>query len=109
MKCKTYALYPNLSFYRPYTYKDTVTNCNSQEIASRVSSLKSDISKLEQYETVLDLHKLLIEQSIRNITEDIDNKKYMYVTHDDFAKCFSPDEHVLVINSPLNSCIQVEV
>lgn len=94
---------------RPYTYKDTVTNCNSQEIANRVSILKNDIHKLDQYENLLDLHKLWIEQSVVNVTEDIDNKKFLYVTHEDFTKCFDADDVVLVLNSPLNACLQVEV
>lgn len=70
--------------------------------------LKNDISKLEHYESVIDTHKSWIEQSIINITEDIDNKKFLYVSHEDFSNCHDAEEIVFALNGPTNSCIQIE-
>lgn len=57
------------------------------------------------YEQELDLHRLWIEQSIRNTTEDLDTKKYLYVTSDDFLKCFNDNDAVLIINAPLDKSL----
>ncbi|XP_022901283.1 transcription factor E2F4 [Onthophagus taurus] len=93
--------------WKPYTYKDTLPNCNTQEIAGKVLNLKSELSKLESYENILDRHRLWIEQSIKNITEDLDNRKYLYVTSDDFLQCYG-DSTIIAFNTPLNSTVQVQ-
>ncbi|XP_050310943.1 transcription factor E2F5 [Anthonomus grandis grandis] len=72
------------------------------EYSYKVSSLKKELLRLEEYEHELDLHKLWIEQSIKNTTEDIDTSKYLYVTSEDFANCYSKDRTILVINAPIN-------
>lgn len=64
--------------------------------------MKKELSKLCDYEQELDLRRLWIEQSIRNTTEDIDTKKYLYVTSEDFLKCYDDIDTVLIINAPLN-------
>lgn len=98
-----------LFFLRPYTYKDPLSNCNSQEIASKVAALKNDLNKLENYESLLDQHKIWIEQSMRNTAEDIDSKKYMYLTHQDIINFAENDDTMLVINTPSNSDLEVQV
>uniref|UniRef100_A0AAX7T107 E2F/DP family winged-helix DNA-binding domain-containing protein n=1 Tax=Astatotilapia calliptera TaxID=8154 RepID=A0AAX7T107_ASTCA len=46
---------------------------NTQLLANRLVELKSDVKGLEQMECVLDQQKLWVEQSIKNITEDLCN------------------------------------
>lgn len=65
--------------------------------------MKKEFSKLCDYEQELDLHRLWIEQSIRNTTEDLETKKYLYLTNEDFLKCFNNSDTVLIINAPLNN------
>lgn len=50
-----------------------------------------------------------MEQSIKNITEDIDTKRYLYVTSDDFAKCYGSEDTITVLSTPFNSTFQLEV
>lgn len=94
--------------FRPYVYKDT-SNCNTQEIASKVAYLKSEISRLDNIENLLDLHKLWINQSIKNTVEDVDNKKYLYVTQNDLCQAFSSDDRIIVLNCPLETHFKIEV
>lgn len=65
--------------------------------------MKKEFSKLCDYEHELDLHKLWIEQSIRNTTEDLETKKFLYVTSEDFLKSYNNSDTVLIINAPINS------
>lgn len=72
--------------------------------------MKIELTKLCDYEQELDLHRLWIEQSIRNTTEDLDTKKYLYVSSEDFLRCYKDSDTVLIINAPLNkSHIKFEV
>ncbi|KAJ8967502.1 hypothetical protein NQ314_002817 [Rhamnusium bicolor] len=89
--------------WKPYTYKDCLPGANTQEFSLKVAQLKREISKLSEYEHELDLHRLWIEQSIRNTTEDLETKKYLYVTDEDFSNCFDDSDTVLVINTPINN------
>lgn len=61
------------------------------------------MTKLNEYEHELDLHKLWIEQSIRNTTEDLHLKKYLYVTNEDFSNFYDKDETVVIVNTPVNN------
>lgn len=65
--------------------------------------MKRELSKLSEYEHELDLHRLWIEQSIRNTTEDLDTKKYLYVTSEDFSSCYENNDTVIVVNTPVNN------
>lgn len=72
--------------------------------------MKKELAKLSDYEQELDMHRLWIEQSIRNTTEDMDTKKYLYLSSEDFLKCNNDGDTVLIINAPLNkSHIKFEV
>lgn len=94
---------------RPYTYKDSIPNCNSQEIANKVLTLKSELNKLENYENLLDRHKLWIEQSIKNLTNDIDSKKYLYATREDFIECSGTNDRFIAFNAPFDTNLQIQV
>ncbi|KAI4461000.1 transcription factor e2f [Holotrichia oblita] len=93
--------------WKPYTYKDTIPNCNSQEIANKVLNLKGELNKLENYENLLDRHRLWIEQSIKNLTDDIDSKKYLYATKEDFVECFGTNDRIIALNTPFDTNVQI--
>ncbi|EFA09573.1 transcription factor E2F5 [Tribolium castaneum] len=86
--------------WKPYTYKDALPGCNTQEFALKVTNLKKELAKLDEFEQELDKHKLWIEQSIRNTTEDIQTKRYLYVNNEDLSKVFMEDETVILLNAP---------
>ncbi|KAJ3643073.1 hypothetical protein Zmor_025809 [Zophobas morio] len=88
--------------WKPYTYKDALPGCNTQEFALKVSNLKKEISKLDEFEQELDKHKLWIEQSIKNTTEDIQTRRYLYVNNEDLSKIYIEDNTVLVLNAPID-------
>ncbi|XP_044269603.1 transcription factor E2F4 [Tribolium madens] len=87
--------------WKPYTYKDALPGCNTQEFALKVTNLKKELAKLDEFEQELDKHKQWIEQSIKNTTEDIQTKRYLYVNNEDLSKVFVGDaETVIVLNAP---------
>lgn len=43
-----------------------------------------------------------IEQSIKNTTEDLQTKNYLYVTSEDFANCYNIEKTVFVFNVPVD-------
>ncbi|CAG9860791.1 unnamed protein product [Phyllotreta striolata] len=88
--------------WKPYTCK-CLPDSNSQEFNLRISDLKRKIHKLNEYEHELDLHRLWIEQSIQNTTEDLESRKHLYVTDDDFSRNFDNDDTVIVVNTPVNN------
>lgn len=90
---------------RPYAtpeYDHQQAAGNNVECSSRIAKLKQELSKLDEYELELDLHKLWVEQSIRNTTEDLQTKKYLYVTSEDFANCYNIEKTVFVFNIPVD-------
>ncbi|XP_018568044.1 transcription factor E2F5 [Anoplophora glabripennis] len=89
--------------WKPYTYKDCLPGANTQEFSLKVAQLKRELSKLSEYEHELDLHRLWIEQSIRNTTEDLETKNYLYVTNEDFSSCYEDNDTVIVVNTPVNN------
>lgn len=97
-----------LTFFRPSTYRESIPG-NTQEFQERVAHLKKEINKLDEYEQQLDRHRLFVEQSILNVTEDIDTARYLYVTHEDLVKCYGNDSTVIVVNAPFNTNVAVQV
>ncbi|XP_044754828.1 transcription factor E2F5 isoform X2 [Coccinella septempunctata] len=89
--------------WKPYTYKNSLPGCNTQEFAIKATNLKKELSKLDEYELELDKHRTWVEQSIKNITEDIETKKMLYITHNDLKKCFCEDQSVVVVNCPVGA------
>lgn len=94
---------------RPYTYKDTVPSCTSSEIAGKVSLLKAEISRLDNMESLLDIHRTWIDQSIKNTMDDLDNKNLLYVTYEELLDTYGLEETLLILNMPLDSTLKVEV
>ncbi|XP_030914300.1 transcription factor E2F4 isoform X2 [Geospiza fortis] len=48
------------------------------------------------------------QQSIKNVTEDMQNSRLAYVTHEDICKCFTGDT-LLVIRAPSGTRLEVPV
>lgn len=68
--------------------------------------MKDEIKKLEDHEHLLDTHTQWIQQSIKNIENDIVNKKYAYISYEDVKENF-PDDFVLGIQAPPDTELSV--
>ena len=82
--------------------------CNTREIADRLVLLKAEIGELEQRERELDQHKLWVQQSIKNVTDDVGNHQMAYVTHEDICRCFKGDT-LLAIQAPSGTQLEVPI
>ncbi|KAJ7398629.1 E2F transcription factor 4 [Pitangus sulphuratus] len=57
-------------------WKGVGPGCNTREIAHKLIELKADIEDLEQREQELEQQKMWVQQSIKNVTEDMQNSRY---------------------------------
>lgn len=89
-------------------WKGAGPGCNTQEMSDRLSTLKGEITRLEEHEKMLDTHKQWIQQSILNILEDGDNNRLAYLTYQDIRSCFD-DETILAVQAPHGTPLQVPV
>ncbi|NWS60675.1 E2F4 factor, partial [Chunga burmeisteri] len=91
-------------------WKGVGPGCNTREIAHKLIELKADIEDLEQREQELEQQKMWVQQSIKNVTEDVQNSRYplSYVTHEDICKCFTGDT-LLVIRAPSGTRLEVPI
>ncbi|NWW21236.1 E2F4 factor, partial [Falcunculus frontatus] len=91
-------------------WKGVGPGCNTREIAHKLIELKADIEDLEQREQELEQQKMWVQQSIKNVTEDMQNSRYplSYVTHEDICKCFTGDT-LLVIRAPSGTRLEVPI
>lgn len=80
--------------------------CNTQEVGEKLTDLKEEISKLEDHEQLLDTHTRWIQQSIKNIENDIINRKYAYITYEDVKENFA-DQFVLTVQGPSDTELTV--
>lgn len=87
-------------------WKGAGPGCNTQEMAERLSLLKKEISMLEEHEQRLDTHKQWVQQSIRNIADDVENRRMSYVTYNDICSCFEGDT-VLAVQAPSGTELDV--
>lgn len=87
-------------------WKGAGPGCNTQEVSDRLEQLKVEIEELNNQEQELDLHRSWIEQSIRNITEDLENKPLSYIRHEDVCDCFK-GETLLTIMAPTGTHLEV--
>ena len=51
---------------------------NTREISDRLMVLKSEIEELDRRERELDQHKMRVQQSIKNVTDDASNIQYPF-------------------------------
>ncbi|KGL84012.1 Transcription factor E2F4, partial [Tinamus guttatus] len=91
-------------------WKGVGPGCNTREIAHKLIELKADIEDLEQREQELEQQKMWVQQSIKNVTEDVQNSRYplSYVTHEDICKCFTGDT-LLAIRAPSGTRLEVPI
>lgn len=50
--------------------------CNTREIADKLIDLKAEIEDLDRREQELDQQRVWVQQSIQNVTDDIENSRY---------------------------------
>ncbi|XP_027762228.1 transcription factor E2F4 isoform X3 [Empidonax traillii] len=89
-------------------WKGVGPGCNTREIAHKLIELKADIEDLEQREQELEQQKMWVQQSIKNVTEDMQNSRLAYVTHEDICKCFTGDT-LLVIRAQSGTRLEVPI
>ncbi|XP_013401038.1 transcription factor E2F4-like [Lingula anatina] len=89
-------------------WKGAGPGCNTQEISNRLVVLKHEMEDLDRREKELDQHKMWVQQSIRNVTDDQTNHKLAYVTHEDICKCFKGDT-LLAIQAPSGTQLEVPI
>ncbi|XP_031840830.1 transcription factor E2F5 [Nomia melanderi] len=87
-------------------WKGAGPGCNTQEVGEKLTDLKDEIKKLEDHEQLLDIHTQWIQQSIKNIENDLINRKYAYITYEDVKENFS-DDFVLGIQAPPDTELSV--
>ncbi|XP_070616504.1 transcription factor E2F4 isoform X1 [Erythrolamprus reginae] len=89
-------------------WKGVGPGCNTREIAHKLIALKAEIEDLEHRERELEQQKMWVQQSIRNVTDDVQNKELAYVTDEDLCKCF-PGDTLLAIRAPSGTQLEVPV
>ncbi|XP_021922618.1 transcription factor E2F5-like isoform X2 [Zootermopsis nevadensis] len=87
-------------------WKGAGPGCNTQEMADRLAVLRKEISRLDEHEQKLDMHKQWMQQSICNITDDVENCHLAYITHEDICRCFKEDT-MLAIQAPSGTELEV--
>ena len=78
------------------------------ELVSQMSKLREEIHELEAKEQDIDNKKMRVHQSIRNVTDDADNHRLAYITHEDVCRCF-PNNTLLSIQAPSGTQLEVPV
>ncbi|XP_042294386.1 transcription factor E2F4 isoform X2 [Sceloporus undulatus] len=89
-------------------WKGVGPGCNTREIAHKLIELKAEIEDLEQRERELEQQKMWVQQSIKNVTDDVQNSQLAYVTDEDLCKCF-PGDTLLAIRAPSGTQLEVPV
>ncbi|XP_075704156.1 transcription factor E2F4 isoform X3 [Rhinoderma darwinii] len=89
-------------------WKGVGPGCNTREIADKLIDLKAELTELEQRERELDQQRVWVQQSIRNVTDDVQNTGLSYLTHEDICRCFRGDT-LLAIKAPSGTCLEVPV
>ncbi|XP_075045578.1 transcription factor E2F4 isoform X2 [Mixophyes fleayi] len=89
-------------------WKGVGPGCNTREIADKLIDLKAELSDLEQREQELDQQRVWVQQSIKNVTDDVQNTGFAYLTHEDICRCFRGDT-LLAIRAPSGTCLEVPV
>lgn len=87
-------------------WKGAGPDCETNEMAQKITLLQSDIQDLNEKEMQLDKLKKWINQSIRNVTDDTDNSKLAYVTYTDLCHSFCGDA-LLAVRAPCGTQLQV--
>ncbi|XP_067905853.1 transcription factor E2F4 isoform X1 [Heterodontus francisci] len=89
-------------------WKGVGPGCNTREIADKLIDLKAEIEDLDRREQELDQQRVWVQQSIQNVTDDIENSRLAYVTHEDMCRCFKGDT-LLAIQAPSGTHLEVPI
>ncbi|XP_053304424.1 transcription factor E2F4 [Spea bombifrons] len=89
-------------------WKGVGPGCNTREIADKLIDLKAELADLEQREQELDQQRVWVQQSIKNVTDDVQNNGLAYLTHEDICRCFTGDT-LLAIRAPSGTCLEVPI
>uniref|UniRef100_A0A2C9JLR7 E2F/DP family winged-helix DNA-binding domain-containing protein n=1 Tax=Biomphalaria glabrata TaxID=6526 RepID=A0A2C9JLR7_BIOGL len=81
---------------------------NSRDISERLNGLKEDLADLKERELELDKHKQWVQQSIKNVTDEVSNTRLAYVTHEDICHCFK-GETLLALQAPSGTQLEVPI
>ncbi|BFZ19368.1 hypothetical protein BsWGS_22407 [Bradybaena similaris] len=81
---------------------------SSRDVSDRLTSLKDDLATLRQQELELDKHKQWVQQSIRNVTDEVTNIRLAFVTHEDICHCFKGDT-LLAVQAPSGTQLEVPI
>lgn len=68
--------------------------------------MKEELRILEEHEQLIDTHMQWMQQSIKNIGVDFNNRKMSYITYEDVKNEFN-DEFVLGIQAPTDTILKV--
>lgn len=89
-------------------WKGSGPGSNSRDISERLTSLKDDLADLREQELQLDKHKQWVQQSIKNVTDEVTNTRLAYVTHEDICHCFKGDT-LLAVQAPSGTQLEVPI
>ncbi|CAL8260282.1 unnamed protein product [Merluccius merluccius] len=89
-------------------WKGVGPGCNTREIADKLMDLKAELDDLATREQELDLQRLWVQQSIKNVTDDSNNSPYPSL------RCWGGGETVhgetlLAIRAPTGTQLEVPV
>ncbi|GFO20645.1 transcription factor e2f4-like [Plakobranchus ocellatus] len=89
-------------------WKGSGPGSNSRDISERLTCLKEDLASLRQREQELDKHKQWVQQSIKNVTDEVTNTRLAFVTHEDICHCFTGDT-LLAVQAPSGTQLEVPI
>ncbi|XP_067853647.1 transcription factor E2F4 [Heptranchias perlo] len=99
---------PKCPFPTCETRRGVGPGCNTREIADNLIDLKAELEDLDRREQELDQQRVWVQQSIQNVTDDIENSRLAYVTHEDMCRCFKGDT-LLAIQAPSGTQLEVPI
>lgn len=82
--------------------------CNSTEVTSRLTQLKSEIKELKNQEAQIDQYYRWCKQSLSNLTDDKTNKLNAYLKDSELLDTF-PDKTILVLQAPIGTLLEVPI
>lgn len=59
-----------------WSFRGASLSCGTYDTPDRVALLKAEIAELDKVEKELDQHKNWVQQSIKNVTDDLNNHQY---------------------------------
>ena len=89
-------------------WKGSGPGSSNKELTMQLNALRAEIYALDEKEKKLDQEQQWVHQSIKNVTEDIDNNRLAYVTHEDVCGCFQ-NQTLLAVQAPSGTQLEVPV